>query len=214
MSTQARTLNLEPASSVFYCQRMKQIAFSLLTCVFLAAPALRAQDAVVEERLNKLNGLVQDLVEDKAGQKKQIEGLVRELESLREQLNHPNTAYAMQEDLKRLGEKLQEIDKKREADKELILKKIEELARTLAVPSKKPVVVAPAAAASATGGLATPEKGFEYVIQSGDTLSLVAAAYREQNIRVTADQILKANPGLNEKRLKVGQKIFIPAPKQ
>jgi LysM repeat protein len=29
---------------------------------------------------------------------------------------------------------------------------------------------------------------------------------------VTADQILKANPGLDPKSLKVGQKIFIPAP--
>jgi LysM repeat protein len=29
---------------------------------------------------------------------------------------------------------------------------------------------------------------------------------------VTTDQILKANPGLNPNSLKVGQKIFIPAP--
>jgi LysM repeat protein len=213
VSIAAITLNLEHARGAFYRGGMKHISFLLLACLFLAAAALRAQDAVVEERLNKLNGLVQDLLEDKAGQKKQIEGLVRELESLREQQTHPNTAYAMQEDLKRLGEKLQEIDKKREADKELILKKIEELARTLAVPSKKPGSGASLPVTSTTGGQATPEKGFEYVIQSGDTLSLVVAAYREQNMKVTVDQVLKANPGLNEKRLKVGQKIFIPAPK-
>lgn len=58
------------------------------------------------------------------------------------------------------------------------------------------------------------EKGYEYVIQSGDTLSSVAQAYREKNIKVTVDQILKANPGLNANKLKVGQKIFIPTPPQ
>jgi len=31
---------------------------------------------------------------------------------------------------------------------------------------------------------------------------------------VTTDDILKANPGLKAEKLKVGQKIFIPAPQQ
>jgi LysM repeat protein len=192
---------------------MKQISWLLLAFMSFAAQELRAQDATVEERLNKLNGLVQDLLEDKANQKKQMESLTKELESLREQQNHPNVAYAMHEDLQHLAEKIQEIDRKREADKELILKKIEELAKTLAVPSKKLAVVAPQPPGGSAGAPSTSEKGFEYVIQSGDTLSIIAAAYREQKIKVTVEQILKANPGLNEKRLKVGQKIFIPAPK-
>ena len=37
-------------------------------------------------------------------------------------------------------------------------------------------------------------------------------AYREKNIKVTVKQIENANPGLKPERLKVGQKIFIPAP--
>ena len=48
----------------------------------------------------------------------------------------------------------------------------------------------------------------------GDTLSIIAKAYRDQGIKVTTDQILKANPGLDPKSLKVGQKILIPAPAQ
>jgi hypothetical protein len=43
-------------------------------------------------------------------------------------------------------------------------------------------------------------------------LSAIAKAYRAQNIKVTADQILKANPGLDPKSLVVGKKIFSPAP--
>jgi LysM repeat protein len=112
--------------------------------------------------------------------------------------------------LKRLAEKIQEIDRKREADRELILGQIEKLAKTSAAPSPKPPKVTVPDTTVPTG----PEKGFEYVVQSGDTLSLIAQAYRDKNIKVTVKQILQANPGLDEKRLKVGQKIFIPAPKQ
>ena len=187
---------------------MKRILFLFAALTLFAASTSRAQDAAVEERLNQLNGLVQDLLEDKAAQRKQIESLAREIESLREQLNQPNTAYAMQEDLKRLAEKVQEIDRKREADRELILKEIEKLAKSIAAPPPKPRKVTVPDNPPGT----TPDKGFEYTIQSGDTLSAIVAAYADQNIKITVKQILQANPGLDEKKLRVGQKIFIPAP--
>ena len=53
---------------------------------------------------------------------------------------------------------------------------------------------------------------FPYVIQSGDTLDAIIQAYKEKNIKVTMAQILAANPGLKADRLRVGQKIVIPAP--
>ena len=59
-----------------------------------------------------------------------------------------------------------------------------------------------------------PERGYEYKLVAGDTLLIIAKAYRDQGVKVTADQILKANPGLDPKNLKAGQKIFIPAPAQ
>jgi LysM repeat protein len=79
---------------------------------------------------------------------------------------------------------------------------------TVVVPSSKP------ADTSGTTAPTTPDKGFEYEVKSGDTLSAIIAAYREQNIKITLKQVLNANPGLDEKKLKVGQKIFIPAPPQ
>ena len=51
-----------------------------------------------------------------------------------------------------------------------------------------------------------------YVIKSGDTYSVIAQAYREQGVKITADQIAKANPNVSPNKLHVGQKIFIPAP--
>ena len=47
-----------------------------------------------------------------------------------------------------------------------------------------------------------------------DDLSTIALAYREKGVRIKTEDILKANPGLKEKNLQPGQKIFIPAPEQ
>ena len=60
-------------------------------------------------------------------------------------------------------------------------------------------------------GATAATKGFEYLVQRGDTLAGIANAYREQGIAVTVDEILKANPGLDPKKLTVGQRIFVPA---
>ena len=53
--------------------------------------------------------------------------------------------------------------------------------------------------------------GYPHTIAKGDTLSAIATAYqRELGIRVTVDDILAANPGLDPKKLKIGDVIIIP----
>jgi regulator of replication initiation timing len=57
-----------------------------------------------------------------------------------------------------------------------------------------------------------PQKGYYHVVASGETLTLICAAYRENGVNVTVSEIRKAN-GLTEKSvLKTGQKLFIPKP--
>ena len=191
---------------------MKRISF-LLAGVLLAAPrVVRAQDAAVEERLNKLTAQFQDLADAKEAQKKRIEELAKQVRDLQEQLSKPNANYASQEDLKELAGKVQEVDRKRQDDNELILKKIEGLGKTLGAPlPKKPAAASPPAAVDISAP-PTDGKGYEYLVQSGDTLMAIVQAYRDKNIKVTIDQILKANPGLKPEKMHVGQKIFIPAP--
>jgi len=194
---------------------MKQIFFFLIVLSLCGGRELRAQDAATEERLLKLNGLVQDLLEDKAHQKKQIEGLSREIQSLREQVSKPTGNYATQDDLRAWAKKLQEIDQKRIEDNERIVKKLEKLGETLASPPPtKKNRPKPEAAENPGPTGATPDKGFEHIVASGDTLSTIAQAYKEKGIKVTVDQILKANPGLVAEKMKVGQKLFIPAPEK
>jgi len=191
---------------------MKQVPLLLIGLTLATlTPKVGAQDAATEERLNKLNGLVQDLVEDKANMKKHLEVMAKEIQSLREQSSSA-TSTASAEDLKRLAEKVQEIDRKREADKELILKEIEKLGKSISASRSHPPT-APAGNKSESSGSSTPaDKGYEYVVQSGDTLSAIVTAYREKDVKVTVEDILKANPGLKATSLSVGKKIFIPAP--
>ena len=192
---------------------MKWISFLLAALVLCASHQVRAQDAATEERLNKLSGQIEDLLAAKAEQDKRMNALAKEMENLREQMSKPSGNYASQEEVRRLTEKMQELDKNREHDKEIILKEIGKLGKVVASPTppaKKSTAAADTPAAS-TEAKATPEKGFEYTIQQDDTLSRIVAGCKEKNVKVTVDQILKANPGLKPERLKPGQKIFIPA---
>jgi LysM repeat protein len=193
---------------------MKRISFLLVTLALCIPPALRAQDAATEERLNKLSGRMDDYEASRDALKKRVDELAKELDSVREQASKPNTSYARQEDLNHLGEAVKEVDRKRMDDAEKIraeLLKLRKALETPLSPSKKTSITAPKDT-FATTNLTRPEKGYEYVIKSGDTLDAVAQAYKDQNIKVTVAQILKANPGLKAERLRVGQKIFIPAP--
>ena len=193
---------------------MKRISFLLVTLALCAAPAVRAQDAATQERLDKLAGRIEDLTAAQEALKKQVSDLTKELGDVREQALKPSASYARPEDLNRLADKVAEVDRKRLDDADKIHTELLKLRKTLEMPippSKKPSVTAPKDT-SATPVSNTPEKGFEYVVKSGDTLDAIAQAYKDKNIKVTVAQILKANPGLKPERLYVGKKIFIPAP--
>lgn len=51
-----------------------------------------------------------------------------------------------------------------------------------------------------------PENHYPYIIQSGDTLNIIA--YR---LEVSVSSILRANPGIDPNNLRIGQTICIPA---
>ena len=191
---------------------MKRISILVAVLTLCTACGLRAQDAATEERLKKLNGYVEELLADKARQQKQIADMSREIESLREQLSRPSGNYASQDELRELARKVQEIDRKRMEDDEKIVKQIEELGKTVFKPAGSGKTRSTPTPENTGSGGATADKGYEYEIQSGDTLSVIVLAYREKGIKVSIDQILKANPGLVPEKMKVGQKIFIPAP--
>jgi len=180
------------------------------------AGVARGQDAATQQQIDKLSGQIQDLLEAQAAQTKRLETLEKEIGDLRDKLNQPAVSdSASADDLKKLAQQVQEIDRKRQTDNELILKTIEKLGKAGGgSPGHKA-----APAASTTPSTDTPsstpggnQKGYEYAVAAGDTVSGIARAYRAQGVKVTTEQILAANPRLDPKNLIVGQKIFIPDP--
>lgn len=204
--------------SYFRCMKRRMI----IVCLLCVAAVVRAQDTAsaalssqeAEENYKSLRGKVQDMLEAQAADAKRILGLEKEIAELREQIGKPNTSYASQDELKRLAETVQEIDRKREADTKHILDEFAKIGKMVAAtppsrtPVKPPTIDPPATPKDRN------EDGFTYQIKAGDNLSLIAQAYREQEgLKVTVKQILEANPGLNADKLIIGKKIFIPAPK-
>jgi LysM repeat protein len=179
---------------------MKRIIFCL-GLILAFHGTLRAQDPALVERVNKLSVYVEELLADKARQQKQITDLTRELESLRDQVQRAGNA-ASREDVQALADTVQQVERKQREDMKAVADAIDKIGKTSAAAAR---------AASSSGPSQKPERGWEYTIKSGNTLSAIAQAYRDEfNIKITADDILKANPGLKADRLQVGQVIFIP----
>jgi len=181
--------------------------------VFAAAPA-RAQDAATQQQIDKLSGQIQDLLDAQAAQDKRIEALEKQIVDLGDKLNQPAANnYASADDLAKLAGQVQELAKKQQDDNDLILKELEKLDRNGGFSTTShgaPDVSTPTTPDNTTP--AGPQKGYYYTIAQNDTVSAIAKAYRAQGVKVTTDQILKANPGLDPKNLIVGKKIFIPDP--
>lgn len=200
---------------------MKRFLAGFLILSFSLA-VVRAQDDANQQQMDKLSGQIQDLQAAQLQQSKRIEALEKQISDLQGQLNQPAANAANSDDLKKLAEQVQEIDKKRQEDNDRVLKELERLEKSLgasssghrAAPDITPDITPTPVRGHPTTGASGPQNGYDYPVKSGDTLLAIVKAYRAQGIKVTTDQVLKANPGLDPKNMKVGQKIFIPAPAQ
>ena len=195
---------------------MKKISLLVLLATLGVAPVF-AQESATQQQFDQLRGKLQDIVESQEAQGKRIDELAKRINELADKVNTPavnNSANA--DDLKALADSVKEIDKKRQSDRELILKQIDKLgrdvvgtstsSRTPRTPSTTPPKI------EDTPTPAGPQVGHYHIVEDGEYLSTIAKAYRDQGVKVTVAQILKANPGLDEKKLYPGKKIFIPDP--
>lgn len=203
---------------------MKRFFMTIVFVGCAATASVRAADDVVsdaaalaarqdaEERYKRLQSAYDELQAAQVALQKRVAQMADEVRSLREVMTRAGDNNATREDLKRLAEQLHELDKRRLDDNQKIVEQIKNLvppAPTAPRSTPTPKVTAPVA-----------EKGFEYTIQKDDTLSAVVRSYNEElkkqgkNAKITLRQVLDANPNLDEKKLRVGQKIFIPLPPQ
>ena len=161
-----------------------------------------------------------DLQEAQSLQDKRITSLEKKIADLQDKLNKPATTpdTASADDLKKLATQVQELAKKQQSDNDLILKELEKLGKggngssSSRRSSSAPDTISTSSTTNTTTSASGSQKGYYYEVKSGDTPSAIAKAYRAQGIKVTAEQILAANPGLDANKMIVGKKIFIPDP--
>ena len=190
----------------------------------ITAAAEREQN---EERHRYVTARLDRIEEAQQSYQKRLNDLREENNRLRseiDKLRNKSESTATQEAIKKLEDAVLEVDKKRQADNDKTLKALRELEKLiLEKPPARPRI-----SDTSPGGNTKPavepghipmdkpsaerEKGYEYAIRDKDTLSGIALLLRAQGLKVTQKQLIDANPSVNWNKLKIGQKIFIPAP--
>ena len=177
------------------------------------AAAAAAGRREAEEKYRSISTTVEQLLESQEVLRKRIGALGDEILKVREQSARASGGLVTREEFKKFVDKLQEeIDRKREEDKKLILEALEDIRKSMrAAAAPAPGPRGPTTEPGGEG----PEQFYEYTIKPGNVLSAIVQAFNEDakakgKPAVTVAQVLKANPKLNEKRLIPGQKIKIP----
>lgn len=199
--------------------------FLVLCTALLAAedPVAIAERQEAEERYKRMNATIQELQDSVHAQQQTIMRLSEELRNTREELNKvasANKEAASKESLERLAHAIEQVDKNRQNDNANVTKRfneaMREIQKTLAsrplpkISTPDPVVPPVKPETPKTNTAPSTEVGFEYTIQSGDTLSGLVLKLRKQGMKMTQAQLREANPNVNWDRLIVGKKIFIP----
>ena len=180
------------------------------------AAAIAAQEAA-EERFKILNSAVEGVLASQAQQQQTIAVLSEDIRDLKTAARQQpsGSKFATREEVARLAEALQELDRKREADKKLILGEFDRLKKDLTdILNSGSRAGAGGGSRGADPAASTSDQGVYHTIEAGNTLSVIADAYnREYNskgLRTSVDLILKANPKIKATSLRINQKVFVP----
>ena len=190
-----------------------------------AAMAARQEQArqEVEERYRRMAADLETLGAQNQALEKSVEELRTELSKVREEQSRAAAAAAnssVQEDLKRLAKKIEDVDKKRESDNQLVSEEIKNSMGKIAALIAK-TAAAPHPSAHVPVDADPPahdpiKKGYTYTVEPGDSLGGIVKAYNDdyksKGLKtITKAQVIEANPNINLEKLRAGQKIVIPA---
>jgi len=202
---------------------MKCTCLALLVFSVWLPPAVRAQNNSAaafdrnaeEERYRKLSAQIREITENQEvllrrqnELQQRCDALAREIVNLKEESSRGSLRWASAEDLKRVVDKMKEMEKSRETDRKLMTDSLNSLRGVPpAVESKPPKQPLP----ELTG------EHYQYVVKSNDTLGGIVAVYnagfdKDGKARITIAQVEQANPGLQANKIKAGTTILIPIP--
>ena len=199
------------ARELFFGSMRRALCFAALLAI--VCPVAFTQDspsAVLEredaqERYKRMSAKIEDLENTIQTYNQQFQKMEAEIHRLRSEVSKLRDGAG---DNSAMSE-IRRVDKAREADHDTVMRELATLRKELLGTLKSPK----SSSGSPTTPKATPpvtEKGLEYSVREGDTLSKIIAALNKQGVKVTQRQIEQANPGIDSTKLKIGQKIFIP----
>jgi TolA-binding protein len=199
-------------------------------CIAAAAQGLQ----VDAEEFKRLQGEVADLRDANVAYQKRITELTRRVEKLQEDVREASDRSTMKmgdlatrEELKKIIDRIADVDEKRESDRKVILEQFDKLEKALA-------------SGTGTGSRSNgprntrerdrePEKQikpeviegtfFPYKVKPDETFGEIIIAYNaylktEGRPPIREADVLKANPNLNKNRIFVGQTIQLPVPEK
>lgn len=210
---------------------MKRAFVGFLLCSAFTTANLRAADAVTlaaqqeaEERYKNLSARVDEMQAAQLALERRIAAIASDMSKLREEVSRNNTSSATQESIRKLNEQIVEVDKNRVADNRRVqegFEKLEKLIGKVAAAPPRRAETTSSSSGSGSGPIRTAtntspvvQEGFEYTVQPGDNhLGVIVKRFNEEKIMVTSKMIMDANPTVDWRKLKIGQKIMIPKPK-
>ena len=173
-----------------------------------------------DERYERMSADIQSLQTANEALLSKVSALEQEVSDLRAQQAQVATSTNLQDDLKELAEKIEEVDRKREEDKQAISEEIRKsiagLEKSIGAAGVSHIAPQEQSPGSEPVGA---ENGFVYTVQEGDSLLAIIKAYnkdfKSKGLKpITLSQAMDANPKTDWNRMRVGQKIVIPRPEQ
>ena len=227
---------LAPSGRDFYVAFMKFAAAKIVLFALLcsALPG-RAQGIQVDlEEFRRLQGEVADLRDAKTADQRRISELSRKVEQLQTALRSAEERTTIKlgdaitrEDLKKVIDRISEVDEKRESDRKIILEEFDKLAKALS----KPTISDSPRTRRQNNRETEKEKETEkepepfegtvypHKVEPNQTVSQIiewwnTSLKKEGLPTISYSQVKKANPKLDFNRIRVGQEILLPVPEK
>ncbi len=187
----------------------------------MSSVAQAIDPAVVGERLQRLAASVEALELALASQQRQIDALVSEVQSIRQDVLKQGARRPWTDDIRQLTNAIAEVDRKRVADSEQVVKLLNELRKSvsaLAESSRNSPRAEGSSSrprASSSSALADARDAYPYVMKRGETLSGVLQDFNAQAKKdgyrpLTARQVMEFNNIADDRSIQAGQTILLP----
>ncbi len=210
----------------------------LLAAVFLGLSLVRlpasGQDAAatnaaavaekqgVDEKFKQLAADIQSLRDANQLLLEKVSSLKDDLQQIRAEQSRLAAAALGRDDLKPLAQRIEEVDKRRQDDKDAISEQLKTSEARLqklfasAADTSARTPTPPAGPGATPAAPGTPD-GFSHTIKEHETFMDILKAFNDEfkskgMKTITLDQLEHANPGVDPKKLKIGQNIAIPHP--